>query len=124
MKTKAQIEEIVKNMSNSELLCMINAFCEEFDYYEKQIYEMELIDEYFKKPSDILGPWFNGYRFNPFHSDVREENTPNADYFTFNGYGNIQTVEDWALSYYLLDLIEFHEEWAEEYIIENELEAA
>lgn len=111
---------IADGMTESQCMDMIREYCEKFNRTDHEVYDMEMIDEFFNKPSDILTSWFYGYRYNPFNHEAREENNPNDEYFYFNGYGNICTIQRYYLCEYLKDLVE-DMDWAKEYLIENDL---
>lgn len=85
-----------------------------FNEYEREkgdpdnaLEEMEYLDELaecgndWSKPSYILARAFYGCRYSRFANEPghkSEEFNPNDEYFTFNGYGNLVSVNefDWA----------------------------
>ena len=59
--------------------------CEELDSWngflgESTCYSMDMIDEFFSRPSDLL--------------DKMDDFNPNDEYFYFTGYGNVTTTDD------------------------------
>ena len=93
-----------------------NFFMNELGYYDNKVFDMGEIDEHFQSPSDALRSAYFG-SFNP-----------NDDYFTYNGYGNLETIHGLDLCYYMEDyeddiikLLESRRE-LEEYINLVELE--
>lgn len=79
-----------------------NEFLREHGNPDDTLEEMEFLDELaecggdWAKPSYILARAFYGYRYNPYYVDdgsmEREAFNPNDQFFTFNGYGNLMSV--------------------------------
>ena len=93
-----------------------NEIMNELGYYDNMIFDMGEIDEHFVSPFDALQSAYFG-SFNP-----------NDDYFTYNGYGNLETIHELDLPYYMEDyegdIIELLESRGEleEYINLDDLE--
>ena len=93
-----------------------NEIMNELGYYDNMIFDMGEIDEHFVSPYDALQFAYFG-SFNP-----------NDDYFTYNGYGNLETIHELDLPYYMEDyegdIIELLESRGEleEYINLDDLE--
>jgi hypothetical protein len=93
-----------------------NEIMNELGYYDNMIFDMGEIDEHFVSPYDALQSAYFG-SFNP-----------NDDYFTYNGYGNLETIHELDLPYYMEDyegdIIELLESRGEleEYINLDDLE--
>lgn len=68
-----------------------NMFMDEMGYYDNMVFDMGEIDEHFQSPSDALRSAYFG-SFNP-----------NDDFFTYNGYGNLETIHERDLDYYMED---------------------
>lgn len=90
--------KIDENLSNNTIVAAYNELCEIESRYDDRLYGMDELDEIYPKSSDLLPRWFHGYRFNPYNSEAREENNPYDDYFFFNGYGNICTVQEYDVT--------------------------
>lgn len=79
-----------------------NEFLREYGNPDDTLEEMEFLDELaehggdWAKPSYILARAFYGYRYNPYYVDdgsmEHEAFNPNDQFFTFNGYGNLMSV--------------------------------
>ena len=93
-----------------------NFFLEELGYYDNMVYDLGEIDEHFQSPHDALQSAYFG-SFNPNH-----------DYFTYDGYGNLETIHERDLDDYMEDyegsIIEMLADMGslEEYIDLDELE--
>ena len=93
-----------------------NEIMNELGYYDNMVFDMGEIDEHFESPYDALQSAYFG-SFNP-----------NDDYFTYNGYGNLETIHELDLYYYMedyeSDIIELLESRGEleEYINLGDLE--
>ena len=92
----SKLEEFLEELENDELLIIHNNYCETVSS-DGYIMYMEELNDYMDglEPLMILQLAFNG-EFNPNH-----------DYFTFNGYGNLQSIHEWDLKdyIYLFDIV-------------------
>lgn len=86
-----QVLTVLKDMDDSELVNVWNEYCERVNYYDDRIESMDMLDELFDGDSvtNILNRAFFGN--DQFNSD--SSFNPNRDYFTFNGYGNLVSLE-------------------------------
>lgn len=80
-------------------------------------------DEYLSTPYEAVRAAFYGFDWNPFiemnrsgDNRGRESFNPNRDYFAFNGYGNIVSIDARDLVYYLYDEIDedYFYSWCQE----------
>lgn len=103
MEMLGKLEEVLENMSDSDIVDIWNRYCEECNYYDDRIEYMSELDEllYGMKPMDIINTFCDS-AFNV-----------NDDYFWFNGCGNpvssndpFEAVDVYSLARY----IESHEE--------------
>jgi len=74
------------------------------------------------EPADILFRAFYGHDYNPWNE--KEEFNPNQEWFAFNGYGNLVSIDDCRLDWYLSDYIGFEElvKWVAENKDETDLD--
>lgn len=74
------------------------------------------------EPADILFRAFYGHDYNPWNE--KEEFNPNQEWFAFNGYGNLVSIDDFRLGWYLSDYIGFEElvKWVAENKDETDLD--
>lgn len=90
-KLEDQIMEVLKGLDDSEMVNLWNEYCDRNNYYDDRIYYMEEIDEIMngQDVTYILNRAFFG------HDQWSEESSfnPNRDYFTFNGYGNLISMD-------------------------------
>lgn len=86
-----QVMDVLKNLDDSELVYVWNEYCDRVNYYDDCIYSMDELDEIFigQDVTYILNRVFFGS--DQFNSD--SSFNPNRDYFTFNGYGNLVSLE-------------------------------
>lgn len=80
-------------------------------------------DEYIPTPYEAVRAAFYGYDWNPFiemdrNGDhrARESFNPNRTYFAFNGAGNLVSIDERDLIYYLYDEIDedYFYSWCQE----------
>ena len=71
--------------------------------YDDKIYPMEQINELFHgtEPEEILQRAFYGYDETYTKDGQREPFNPNRNYFYFNGYGNLVSIDEKDYSSYL-----------------------
>lgn len=80
---KNQIIEVLENMSMPDLVQVHNEYCNAANYPDNWVYSMEEFDEIMSGSS----PWEIARTC--FYGDFR----PCDDWFTFNGYANIDTFD-------------------------------
>lgn len=75
-----------------------------------QPYDMEELDEILGEncePSQAIRYAFNGYDYNPNKDVSKEPFNPNREYFAFNGYGNLVSIDKYYLEEYLDDYSDY-----------------
>lgn len=82
------IREALENMTDSDLLSVHREYCEQVNAYDDTIYSM---DEFNEIMSGQDADWIAN---RIYYGDYN----PTADYFRFNGYGNIESVFSFQLS--------------------------
>ena len=97
---KDEVMEMLKDMSDDDLVAVHNEYCEKVNYYDDMIYYMEELDELLHDmtPLEIL-------------SETRDVDS-NDIWIHYNGYGNLESTyfpKDWM---YLDDIAD--------YIVEND----
>jgi hypothetical protein len=90
----SDIKENILNMSYSEIVTLHNEYCRNMAYYDDEIFDNDpyIINEIFSDTFKALQNMFYG-KYNPNH-----------DFFQFDGYGNLQSIED----YNVLDYIDIN----------------
>ena len=68
-----------------------NEIMNELGYYDNMVFDMGEIDEHFESPYNALQSAYFG-SFNPNH-----------DYFTYDGYGNLESIHERDLDDYMED---------------------
>lgn len=88
----------LEELSNKTLLTMWNEYCQE-ECYDDYIYNIEEFDEIMQNedPYDIARQVYYG------------DFCPVCDYFKFNGYGNLKSIDEFELQeyIYLSDLADY-----------------
>ena len=71
--------------------------------YDDKFYPMEELNEFFsnEKPDEIIRRAFYGYDETYTKDEQREPFNPNRDYFYFNGYGNLVSINQRDYTDYL-----------------------
>ena len=88
---KEKLQELFKEMSISDLVNVHREYCDATNCFDDEIYSMDDFDE-------VIGeqePWWIACRI--FYGDFN----PNDDYFTFNGYGNLKSLNSYNASEYI-----------------------
>ena len=119
---EAMIMEVLKQADDSDIFAIWNSYCEERNYCDDMVYNMEDLNEFFQgQDADyIICRAFYG------SDEGREESSfnPNRDYFMFNGYGNLVSLDYLSFNQYSgkFKLSDFNYEVDNiiEYIIDNE----
>ena len=123
--TKTAIDSILDYFNQHE--SVFNDAIEELDNYngylgDDRIYCMDELDDYFacQHATDILFRAFYGYDAETWHTDahgVKEYGpfNPNRDYFYFNAYGNLVSMDHKDYSarldkYAIMELLEYREQ--------------
>ena len=91
----SDIKENILNMDSYSVMVLHNEFCNNIRYYDHIIFENDpdTINELFNNSFDALRAMFYG------------EYNPNHQFFTLNGYGNLQSIPD----YNVMDYINMYE---------------
>ena len=119
MKTIEEIKDYLEDLSENDLAQLWNTYCENVNYYDDTIYDMDELDELLSgdSPSELATKIYYG------------EFCPNDHYFTFNGCGNLESgyadelisIEDMAR--YILENEDYlDDDDLEEFCTENEEE--
>lgn len=87
-KAKA-IEIQMKTWSTADLIAKWNEMCEDKNYSDDMVYNMEDFDEYLNDMTQSEGAWWLACRV--FYGGFN----PSDDYFMFNGYGNLISFDYW-----------------------------
>lgn len=85
------VREALENMTDSGLLFVHREYCDQVNAYDDTIYSM---DEFNEIMSGQDADWIAN---RIYYGDYN----PTADYFRFNGYGNIESVFSFQLSEYI-----------------------
>ena len=91
MNRKESIIEALEGLADNELLSINNEYKREVNAFDDVIYTIEDLD--------MLAEGQDAYWFacRIYYGDFR----PTADYFTFDGYGNLKSIEGYELSDYI-----------------------
>ena len=93
------IKENILNMSYSEIVTLHNEYCNNMSYYDDNIFDNDpyIINEMFSDVFKALQCMFFG-AYNP-----------NDDFFKFDGYGNLQSINEYdVLDYIDIKVIVLH----------------
>ena len=115
--SKDTLVSMLQSLDSSTLFEVQDEFLEGDD----RVYPMDEYEELNEGKSlmDAIRDWTFGYRYNPYNSDKRDYNNLNDDYYAYNGYGNITTIEDDSdLAHWIADNVEDNDAVAE-WLIEN-----
>ena len=87
MTKREKLIDLLQEMNYPELVLLYNDYCAAIDDFDNQIYDLDQFDEMLDglNPFDIATKIHYG-DFNPAY-----------EYFTFNGYGNIQSICKWEI---------------------------
>jgi len=87
----ADIKENILNMYNSEIVTLHNEYCRNMSYYDDEIFYNDpyIINELFSDTFKALKCMFYG-QYNPNH-----------DFFKFDGYGNLESIDGYNIKDYI-----------------------
>ena len=87
----SDIKENILNMDYSDIVCLHNECCNNISHYDDMIFENDpyTINEYFPDSFKALQAMFyGGYN-------------PNDEFFKFDGYGNLQSINQYEIFDYI-----------------------
>lgn len=87
---KNQVMDVLKDMDDSELVYTWNEYCDRVNMYDDRIESMDMLDELFsgQDVTYILNRAYYG------SDQFGDEFCPSREWFMFNGYGNLVSL-DW-----------------------------
>lgn len=114
-----QIMEILKGMDDSELVYVWNEYCERVNNYDDRIESIDLLEDMFS--GDCIINILNRAYFGNDQFNENSSFNPNRDWFTFNGYGNLVSLECIGWNEYAQEFMYsgFDEDAVVDYIIDN-----
>lgn len=88
---KNKLTTLLEEMSNTDLIRIHNDYCAEVNGWDSHIYTMDELNEelHGTSPDEVARLIFYG-SFNPNH-----------EYFVFNGYGNLESFNEWQVNEYV-----------------------
>jgi hypothetical protein len=104
--TKAEILEIIENMTSSELIDLNNTYCQSANYCDSEIYSND---------EETLQMFFGNNILWAIQATQYGKYNYHHNWIKFNGYGNLDSFDRMTTE----ELCEFPETIAE-YIVENE----
>lgn len=110
-----KIKSILKEKELDELVRIHNDYCDTSKFYDNMVYLMDEFDDLFGNcsPWELVRMAFYGHEFNPNH-----------DYFTFNGYGNLESFNGLNAEYCPIDVEDiatYMDEYAEAFGVDEVL---
>lgn len=124
MSKENEILKILKGMDSEEIRYINNEYCDDNNYYDNCVYPMEDLAEHFSN-DDIMN-FANRMYFG--NDENREESSfnPNRDYFYFNGYANLVSLDYLDYNEYskefMYDFFDCEIDDIIKWIIENDLD--
>lgn len=88
---KEKLKELFEEMSLSDLLSVHREYCQATNCFDDEIFDMDMFDEIMHGQD----PWWIACRI--FYGDFN----PNDDYFTFNAYGNLKSINEYNIKDYI-----------------------
>lgn len=112
-----KILDYIKGLDDSDIVTLWNEYCYTTDRYDDEIMDCYGLEEYAKNTDvmDLLKRFYYG-------THERNENSsacPNANYFVFNGYGNIISF-DYIYNEYTDEFNHMYIDELIDYIIDND----
>lgn len=92
MKKYEMILSVIEEMDDDAIVCLWNEFCCDSDRYDDEILTSDSLEELIENSNEGGLYWVNRFFYG---SDAYGEGSanPNRNYFTFNGYGNINSFD-------------------------------
>lgn len=117
---KEKLFDLLKGMSDADLMQLWNEYCYECNYYDDEILSWDALNDLMACGGQKDDPFYWINRFFYGSDDYNNEGgaNPNRDYFIFNGYGNIESF-DYIYNSYKDEFYHMDAEDLIDYIIEN-----
>lgn len=124
MSKKNEILEILKGMDSNDILYINNEYCDDNGHDDDRVYPMEDLAEFFS--NDDLMNFANRMYFGNDENGDDSSFNPNRDYFYYNGYGNLVSLDYLDYNEYsnefMYDFFNCEIDSIIEWIIENDLD--
>ena len=112
-----KILDYIKGLDDSDIVTLWNEYCYTTDRYDDEIMDCYRLEEYAKNTDvmDLLKRFYYGTH------EINENSSacPNANYFVFNGYGNIISF-DYIYNEYTDEFNHVYIDELIDYIIDND----
>lgn len=112
-----KILDYIKGLDDSDIVTLWNEYCYTTDRYDDEIMDCYRLEEYAKNTDvmDLLKQFYYGTHERNENSSAR----PDANYFVFNGYGNIISF-DYIYNEYMDEFNHVYIDELIDYIIDND----
>lgn len=90
---KEKLLETIKEMDDSEIVTLWNEYCYNNNMFDDEILSYDTLEELIQNSSEGGLYWINRFFYGSDDYNNEGGANPNRDYFTFNGYGNIESFD-------------------------------
>ena len=113
-----KILNIFKEMDDDEIVSIWNEYCYECNMYDDEILDYDRMEELIESSSEGGLYWINRFFYGSDDYSSEGSANPNRNYFSFNGYGNIESF-DYIYNSYSGEFNHIDIDALIDYIIEN-----
>ena len=113
-----KILNIFKEMDDDEIVSIWNEYCYECNMYDDEILDYDRMEELIENSNEGGLYWINRFFYGSDDYSSEGSANPNRNYFSFNGYGNIESF-DYIYNSYSGEFNHIDIDALIDYIIEN-----
>jgi hypothetical protein len=113
-----KILNIFKEMDDDEIVSIWNEYCYETNNYDDEILDYDRMEELIENSNESGLYWINRFFYGSDDYSSEGSANPNRNYFSFNGYGNIESF-DYIYNSYSGEFNHIDIDALIDYIIEN-----
>lgn len=113
-----KILNIFRNMDDDEIVSIWNEYVYETNNYDDEILDYDRMEELIENSNEGGLYWVNRFFYGSDDYSSEGSANPNRNYFSFNGYGNIESF-DYIYNSYSGDFNHIDIDALIDYIIEN-----
>lgn len=112
-----KILDFIKGLDDTDIVTLWDEYCYVADRYDDEILDACRFEEYARN-TDVM-KLLNQFYFGTHEGNENSSANPNANYFTFNGYGNIISF-DYIYNNYTDEFNNMYIDELIDYIIDND----
>lgn len=88
-----EILSVIESLDDDDIVCLWNEYCYETNNYDDEILDYDRMEELIENSGESGLYWINRFFYGSDENNDNSSANPNRNYFTFNGYGNIESFD-------------------------------